>query len=31
MGQHMLSQFALVLLLGPQFGLFGNNRQDVVG
>ena len=31
MGQHMLSQFAPVLLLGPQFGLFGNNRQDVVG
>ena len=30
MCQHMLSQFALVLSFGPQFGLLGNNRQNVV-
>jgi len=27
----MLSQFFLVLPLGSQFGLFGDNFQDVVG
>jgi hypothetical protein len=31
MSQHMLSQFFLVLPLGSQFGLFGDNLQDVVG
>ena len=31
MSQHMLSEFFLVLSLGSQYGLFGNNPQDVVG
>jgi hypothetical protein len=31
MGQHMLSQFALVLLLGALFGLFAKKRQEMIG
>ena len=30
-GDHMLGQLPLVFPLGSQFGLLGNNRQDVVG
>ena len=31
MSEHMVSQFILVLPLGSQLGLFGDNPQDVVG